>query len=230
MLLLNTYRKLKEKPIKVEDFQFFLASLFPSECIPKSSSVHELFEAITRQKLWDYWNYYQLEQIVQEFVADDREMISWMKTYQQDLKSFKATTKLIDHIPAARADSEYMSLSAERQPARYDQRYYLSLSIKLKIEFTDHTLLYIDDLWNEFADLYGLPPRVALFDHVRRGCVSIVWCIPSHLTSEICSAKPLSADFCCKHKIMRVEFGEKCIYQEEVSIPLLASVTVREYV
>ena len=65
MLLMNTSRTLKEKLINVEDFQMFLTGYFPSERIPKSSTIHEIFEVITRHKLWDYWNYYALDEIVQ---------------------------------------------------------------------------------------------------------------------------------------------------------------------
>ena len=213
MLLMNTCRTLKEKPIDVEDFQMFLTGYFPSECIPKSSTIHEIFEVITRHKLWDYWNYRPLDEIVQGFAADDPDVKSWIGSYKRDLKSYKVTTKLIDHIAASSAD--YIPPSEEEQPARYDQRYYERLSIKLKIQFTHHTLNYIDDLWNEYAELYGLLPYVALLDCIHKGCVSIVWLIPSHLAPQIRSTTPLSGDFYLKHEITRVELGEECIYQEE---------------
>ena len=210
-LLMNTCRTLKNKPINVEDFQMFLTGYFPSECIPKSSSIHETFEVITRHKLWDFWNYRPLYEIVQGFLADEPDVKSWIESYKRDLISFKVTTKLIDHI----AETDYIPPSEEEQPARYDQRYYKKLSFKLEMKFTHHTLVYIDDLWNEYAELYGLPPYVALLDCIRKGCVSIVWLIPSHLAPQIRSTTPLSGDFYRKHEITRVELGEECIYQEE---------------
>ena len=176
MLLMNTCRTLKEKQISVEDFQMFLTGYFPSECIPTSSSIHKIFEVITRQKLWDYWNYYPLKEIVQGFVADDPDLTSSLETYKRELKSYKVTTKLIDHIAATSAES--VPPSEEEQPVRYDQQHYERLSFKLKMKFTDHTLDYIDDLWNEYAELYGLPPYMALLDCISEGCV---WLIPSHL-------------------------------------------------
>ena len=217
MLLMNTCRKLKEKPINVEDFVMFLTSYmyFTMECISKSSSLHEIFETITRHKLCDYWNYCALEEIVKGFAANDPEMTSWIDTYKQDLKSYKVTTKLIDHIAASDDCIASVSPSEKEQPARYDQQYYQQLSLKLKMKFTDRTLVYIDDLWSEYAELYGLPPYVALLDCIHRGCVSIVWVIPSHLAPQIRSTTPLSADFYRKHEITRVELGEECIYQEE---------------
>ena len=200
VLLTNTCRKLKEKRINFEDLQTFLISCFPpGECIPRSSNINEIFEAITCHQLWDYWNYYPLEGIVQEFAPNDPDITSWIETYRQDLESYKVVTKLIHHIESL---------------AKYDKRYYQRVSFKLKTEFTDHTLKYIDDLWNKFSNLHDLPSRVALFDSIREGCVSIVWLIPSHLAPQIRSTTPHSADFYRKHEITRVELGEECIYQE----------------
>ena len=212
LLFMNTCKKLKERPINVDDLQLFLTA-HSLEYIPKASTMHEIFEAITRHKLCDFWDYHLLEEIVQGFAADDPEVTSWIETYKQDLKSYKVTTKLIDHIAATSAD--YIPTSEEEQPARYDQQYYEKLSFKLKVKFTHHTLNYIDDLWKDCAELYGLPPYVSLLDCIREGCVEIVWLIPFHLAPQIRSTTPLSGSFYHKHEITRVKLGEECIYQEE---------------
>ena len=215
MLVMNICKKLKEKPIDVEDLLMFLKSFFSAENLPKSSTLHEIFDEIHHQKLWDFWNYYLLEEIVQAVAADDSEIKSWIKTYKQDLKSYKITTKLFDFIAEADSDSSTVSPSKEEQQVKYNQQYYQPLSLKLKMKFTDHALTYIDELWSEYAELHGLPPYVALLDSIHKGCVSIVWLIPSHLAPRIRSTTPLSADFYHKHEITRVQLGEECIYQEE---------------
>ena len=218
-LLMNVCKKLSKKSLNIEDLRMFLTAYFcTSECIPRSSNIDEMFEAVTRHKLWDYWNYYPLEEIVQEFAADDQEIKSWIETYKRDLKSYKATTKLIDHI--ADSDSSYVNESPSEeeqleQPAKYDQQYYQRLSIKLKTKVTDHTLEYIDNLWGKISDLYDLPPRVVILDSIHKGCVSTVWLIPSYLAPKILSAAPHSGDFYRRHEITRVEFDGKCFYQEE---------------
>ena len=210
-LLNKVRRKMKEKPIS-EDFRFLMNSYFLKEYISKSSDVNETFDTVNRLKLWDYWNYEVIANIVQEFAADDPELTSMMEAYKQDLESYKVTEKLIDHIAA-------FSLIPEeedelKQAERYDQHYYKTLSMKLRMRFTDHSLKYIDDLWKEFATLYSLPPRVALLDRVHKGCVSIVWLVPSHLTPQILDAIPLSGDFYHKHDITGAEFDGICIYHE----------------
>ena len=162
--------------------------------------------------------YYPLERLVQAFAADDQEIQSWVETYKQDLRSYKLTTKLIDHIAAVDFDSSYGSPSEEEQlerPARYDQQYYRKLSLKLKTKVSDQTLHYIEDLWEEFAELYDLPPHKVLLESISKGCVLIVWLVPTHLAPQILHTVPHSDDFYRKHEIMRVEFGGKCIYQEK---------------
>ena len=210
-LLNKVRRKVKEKPIN-EDLRFLINAFFLKEYISKSSDVNETFDTVNHYKLWDYWNYEAVANIVEEFAADDPELPSMMEAYKQDLESYKVTEKLIDHIAA-------FSLTPEEEEelkhaARYDQQYYKTLSMKLQMRFTDHSLKYIDELWNEFAALYSLPPHVALLDHICKGCVSVVWHVPSHLAPQILDATPFSGDFYHKHDINRVEFDGTCIYQE----------------
>ena len=160
-------------------------------------------------RLWDFWNYYPLEELVQAFAADDPDITSMMETYRQDLEIFKVTNKLIDYIDAAR-------LTPFERPARYDQRYYQTLSLKLKTRVTEHTLKYVDDIWKRISDIYGLPPFVALLEQIHEGCLLVVWLIPSHLAPQIHSAAaPIGAEFYFKHNITKVELDGKCIYQAE---------------
>ena len=222
LLLMRTCRKLRKKPIDFVDLRTFLKKFLPQvrDIIKSSSDINEIFDAIGDHELWDYWNYYPLEKIVEAVdAADDPDISSLIETYKRDLEAYKVTTKLIDLIAAADSESILDTSSSEgeqlEQPARDDEHYYQSLSKKLKTKFTHHTLKYIDNLWNECANLYNLPPRVALLDHIRKGCVSIVWLIPSHLVPKIDSAASHSSDFYHKHEITRVELGGKCIYQEE---------------
>ena len=200
----------------MKELHVFLISYFPPECIPELADIHEIFKAITRNKLWDSWNYLPLKKVVEEFAADDKQLESWIEAYKQDLKSYKATTKLIDHISVAESDSTVDESEEEEhdRPARYDKRFYRTLSLKLKTKFTDQTMEYIDDLWNEIADLYDLPHYVILLDSVRKGCVSVVWRIPSHIAPKVLNAPPPSDEFYRKHGITRMEYGGEGIYQE----------------
>lgn len=219
-LLKHSCKKLREKKIDMKDFCRFLEVFFsPGDCIPDSSSIDDIFKAISHNKLWDYWNYSPLQKIVQEFVGDDQELKAQIETYKKDLASYKASTKLVDYIEAVNSSHNGVDLLLEeeergQQPAKYDSRYYCKLTVVLDIKFTDHTLEYLDDLWKELGDLYNLPPLVTLLDCVLKNSITIVWLIPSCQAPQILKAAPCSVDFYLKHRITRVEFDGVCIYQE----------------
>ena len=142
-------------------------------------------------------------------------MISLIENYRKKLTDYKATTKIIHHIAAVQSRCD--SPSDDKQPVMYDEQYYTKLTTKLKTTFTDHTLEYIDTLWQKFADLHQLPPRVALLHHIHSGCVAVVWRVPSHLASQLRGASPHHRDFYYANYITRVELNGEYIYQEEES-------------
>ena len=223
-LLMRTCKKLGGKEINMKDLRMFLISCFPPESIPKSADVHEIFEAITSNKLWDSWNYLPLKKIVEEFAADDQELVSLIDAYKQDLKSYKVSTKLIDRISVAKSDYK-----PEEKHEKSGREYYQEISVKLgETTVAERTLEYVDVLWNEIVTIYDLPPHVAILDSIREGCVLIVWRIPSHIALKILEA-PLSSDeFYRKHGITRVEYGGECIYQEGmVQIYMLIFLCIR---
>lgn len=202
VLYMKACKKLRERQsqINIKDFRACLASLFPEESIPNSSNIEVILETITREKIWNYWNYSLLEKVVGEFLGDDQDMMSSIKTYKEDLTAYKATTKLVDYL-----------VLGEDQPKDYGK-----LTVKLDTMLTDHTLEYIENLWNKFATLYGLPPHVPLLDCICKGSVSIVWFIPPKLAHIIHDAAPskLNVDFYREYQITRVELEGECIYKE----------------
>lgn len=215
---MKSCKKFREKQINIKDFYWFLKNLFPpGDFIHKSSSIDDIFSVMSQNKLWDYWNYSLLQDIVQQFVGDDQEVMSWIETYKTDLLHYKATTKLVDYIDSDPSGDDLSSEEGrteepEQQPLKYDRRHFHVLSFKREAKFTTHTLQYLDDLWKEFAELYNLSPLVTLLEHVHTG--SIVWLIKPHLADQILrkAPPPHSVDFYCKHQITRVEFDEVCIY------------------
>ena len=92
-LLKNICKKLKKKRINSVEVNTFLISYFPEANIPKSSNMNEIFDTISHQKLWDYENYYPLEQFINGFVANDPHIKQWLKIYKKDLRSCKASAK-----------------------------------------------------------------------------------------------------------------------------------------
>ena len=219
-LLTDVCQKLQNGDISVDNFRLFVIALFPpGDCIPKSSDLRQIFEVITRHGLWNYWHYSPLQQIVEKFAADDQDMKTWIKNYKNDLVGFKASTRILDFIPVVESESSFDDSDAEElhmaKLAKYDHRYFRKLSVKLKVKVTDQSLMYIESLWESFADYLFLPPLAAMFEHVHSGCIVVVWRIPSALVPLICQKAPQASDFFREHQVVRVQVGHKIIYEDE---------------
>jgi len=217
-LLTDVCEKLQKRDVNVDGFRLFVISLFsPGDCIPKSSDLPQIFEVITRNGLWNYSHYSPLEQIVEKFAADDEDMKTLIKSYKNDLAGFKASTKILKYIEVVESESSLDdSDSEEPKQAKYDRRYYRKLSIKLHERITDRSLMYIESLWESFADCF-LPPITAMFDCVHKGCIVVVWRIPSALVPQIHQQAPQAINFFKEHQIIYVKLGDTIIYEEESS-------------
>ena len=220
-LLINVCQKLQNGDINVEDLRLFVIAFCPrGNCIPKSSNVHEIFEEITRHGLWSYLHYYLLEQIVEKFGSCDQEMKTWITNYKNDLLGYKASMKIMDFISVVQSDSSFDdSDSEEESPVKsikYDRRYFRKLSVKLKVNITNQSLLYIESLWESFADYFLLPPLAAMLECIHTGCILVVWYIPSNLVPQIRQKAPQASDFFREHKIVCVKVGNTSIYEDEL--------------
>ena len=191
----------------MRQLQLYLRASHPEEDIPNFSDIYEMFGC---KKLWNSWDYLLLQKFVEKFAADDAEIASLFEAYKQDLKTYKVTTKLIDYISVAESDCK----PKERQHKKSGREYYQEFSVKLGETVADRSLEYIDDLWDALVTVYDLPPHVAILDSIRKGCVSVVWRIPSHIAPKIFEAPPPSEEFYRKHGITRVEYSGESIYQE----------------
>jgi len=221
-LLTNVYNRLQQKHIDVRGFRLFVVAHFPpGDCIPHSGDLAEVFEAITRNRLWDYLNYQPLEGIVQHFGGDDDEMKDWLKEYKADLAGFKACTKIINYLSEVESDSSFDESDSEQptlpKPARYDPRYYRKLSLKLKVKVTDQTLSYIDDIWKSVSEYLLLPPLSALLDHICKGSITVVWLIPTGLVPQSLKRIRQCSNFFQQNSIESVTLDDKCVYNEEAS-------------
>ena len=194
----NICKKLAGRNINIRDLRLFLTNLFRGRTFPQSD-IHEIFETLSSNNLWDSWNYDLLKQIVKRYAGDDQEIATWIKAYEKNFKKFQGTTRLIDAIGMVFADSV----------RRDDEQ-----EISFELEETDGSLEQVENSWNEFADRCGLPLHLARLRSINKGSVLIVWRIPSHIAPKILEAPPPSDKFYRKHGITRVEYGGECIYQE----------------
>ena len=221
-LLVFVRRKLQEKLTEREikgDFWMFLLTIFSlaKQCIPHSSDLGEIFQAITYHGLWDYRNYYPLEQIITRFGENDLEMMERMIRFKKDLSGFHFTTKIKHYIPAA---AELKSqIDREEQPqAKRSQEYYMRLSVKLKQHVAEYTLDYLENLWKSLSYHLLLPPPSVLLDAVLEKSIVVVWLIPMELAvlRQVIEKGRQSAQFFQEHSILSVTIGDVCVYESAV--------------
>ena len=221
-LLANVYSRLQQKGIDVRKFRLFVVARFPpGDCIPHTADLAEIFEAITRNRLWDFLNYQPLEDIVQHFGADDEQLKDWVKEYKADLVGFKACTKIVHYLAVVESDSSFDESESEQptlpKPARYHHEYYRKLSLKLKVKVTDQSLSYIDDVWRSVSEYLLLMPLLTLLDHIHKGCITVVWLIPTGLVPQLLKRIRQAGDFFQQHHIASVTLDDRCVYDEEIS-------------
>jgi len=204
-LVKNASRKL-QSIVNIDDFRVFVINLFqPGDCIPDSGSVHEIFCAIAKNELWDCVNHFPLKLIIEEFACNDTKMSEWVKEYEQARSGYMLMTKISEHIGAV-AVSDSDDTDSEKQlkgkPAKYDPRYYRSLSLKVEAKVTEVSMQYVDELWESFTSYYRLPSCVAILDTVRAECVLVTWLVPTKHTLELIQKARADPDFFQEHNIL----------------------------
>ena len=211
-LLINICNKmLKNGNVDIKQFRLFVIAFFhPGDCIPPlPTTLMEVFEAITHHGLWDFFHYSPLVKIVQRFGANDPDMNEWIQNYKKDLKAYISTTQIEDYI-----DFEIKNpMCTEPRPAKSDLRYYCP--VEWKTPYIDHILQYLAEVWKMFSSHYLLPdsPPTTLLDHVRRGCVSITWLVPTHMIPQLIKGVESNTEFFQEHHISKVIVDGKCVYE-----------------
>ena len=107
--------KVASKEFDVDDFRFFLTTLysgggrmdgkeFVENILKATANLNDILVAIATHQLWDYMNYDLLEFIIDKFASDDEKLTQMLDGYKQDLTGFMLATK-IEHYLAV-IDSE----------------------------------------------------------------------------------------------------------------------------
>ena len=201
--------KLSKKEIK-EKLHLFLTTIIPresSQCLPKSSDLKKIFEAMTRNDLWNYSNYFPLETLIEEF-GGDTDLITQVEQFKMDRSSFQIATKIKDYIPAAKSLLAESDEPVESAPTKRDRKYLWKLGVELDERVTDESLEYLDELWRLLAKTLRLPP-VSL---VLRAIVEKT----AELGPKAIEIARQSAEFFRSYPILNVTIGDECVYENEL--------------
>ena len=206
-----------ENGVDIKKFRLFVKSQFhPGDCIPPlPTSLTEIFEAITQNGLWDYFNYSPLVNIVKRYGAGDTEMKDWIQNYRKDVKSYLSLVKVKDFFEP---ELDNCMVPSPAEKAKYDREYCCPM--EWKIDLDDNCCLqYLADVWEAFSGHYLMPdsPPTALLDRIRTGCVCIKWLVPSYLIPQLVKTVMIDTTFFQKHRILKVTVGEQCIYDEKMT-------------
>ena len=209
-LLISVKSALEDKPVKVEDVHQVLVQITGCErCLP-CTSICEIFSVASERKLWDYNHHSPVEKLVKRRIPDRLPLVS---DYKKLLCGFHTTTKLIDYI-----NDPSLNQSRQRGPinlplASYDDEYdSLSVKLKTKRNLSMLSLMYVQDLWNSFAEEFRIPSLTAVIDKVISGCLEITWRIPPREAKLIATSAHKSTAFFLRHKIIYVYINGRTIY------------------
>ena len=215
-LLLLVHVKFQKGPeFNKEDFLFFLDSVLSVNCLPRSSDCKDIFKAITKNKLWTYWDYHLLELTIERFWESDQELRGSMEQYKKDLSGYITVTKLNVHIIAALERDAEMTTTSDLSlmETNYDRQCFRELSIKLDRPFGDYTLDYLHTLWTSLQTLLRLPPMTLLLDTIRKGCICVTWLIPTHLALQATERARQSIKFFEEYPILSVIINDELVYE-----------------
>ena len=164
-----TCSKLEQNNTNAQEFYLFVAGFFSvaAHCIPFNSDIGSMFEAISLNKLWDYWNWMPLKAVVQMFLHNDEEAKAKVHEYSESLAAFKATMRVSEFIKNQHGLFATDARPPQKERARYDPSYYRTFRAKLNVNPTDLMLNYINELWESVSITFSLPPLGVLLDRVE---------------------------------------------------------------
>ena len=228
----KSHRRLQNRGIKVEDIKIFLVTIYSSPnsrdgsdivttVLESAKSLEEIFRALSKYGLWDYLNYHLLQSIIEEFASDDSELKYMMEQYQKDLTGHALTMEIQMYLEATQykfpviTTSDNENLADEIVPPLPPQqkcKFFKKLSIKSKVNVTDHSLNYVYNLWCSLANQFSLPHPAMILKTIAKGCLDITWLIPFNLVEHITKMAQETSSMFAKERVLRVMLEEQCIY------------------
>ena len=244
ILVTKSRKKLQNRKIDVDDVQVFLVTMYSSPdskdgsdtvttVVESARSLAEIFRALSKHRLWDYLNYYLLQNIIEAFADDDKELNGMMEQYQHDLTGYILTLRIQTYLdatkhPIAMSDSD--NLADEVVSLQQNHELFKKLTAKCEVNITNHTLSYVIDLWRSLAKQFALPQPAMILHDIAEGCIGITWLIPVNLVKYVTRMTRETANMFAEENVLRVTLGELCIYPMDAELetepPLLETETV----
>ena len=181
----------------------------------------DIFDTITRARLWRYDHYGPLEELAEKFLPEDDEARVKVTEYKSQLSAFQATTSIIDFIKQNEQEDREEIPNRTFSPKKYNSHYQkLTVELRLEREISELTLEYVDRLWKLLAKEFRLPPLTAIIDRIVEGSLKITWLLLPHIIEKIRATYFKSIEFFQQHNIIRIDLygdsdGELNLYDEK---------------
>ena len=230
-LVITASKHLQIKGVDVNEMLTFLVTKFSSpnsmdgkdmvitvvEC---ATTLDAVFRALSKHRIWDYRNYHLLLIIIKKFGRGDHELNTMMEQYKKTFRSHILVQKMEPFLGAITTSSNE---SSANEPVASTEL-FKKLTAKVGVDITEHSLLYVDELWEFLTDQFSLPKPAMILHSLAEGCISITWRCPANLAEHIArmtqERSNVFADRTDLH-ILRVMLDDRCIYpvKAESSLP-----------
>ena len=133
--------------------------------VESATTLGGVFRALSKHKVWDYRNYHLLQFIVKKFGRDDHELNTMMEEYQEDFKSHILVQKLEPFLDAVTPFNGENSTD-KMVPS---QELFKDLKVKVGVNITEASLLYVEELWEFLAHQVSLPRAALILRRFAKG-------------------------------------------------------------
>ena len=232
------HKAIQSRRVRVDDVQTFLVTLYSSPnskdgsdtvtvVVESARNLSEIFRALSRYGLWDYLNYYLLQDMIEGFAHDDNELNGMMEQYQKDLTGHILTLKIQTYLDATHDELPLVSTNDSENsddetipalPPEQKYKLFKKLRGKIKANVTDHTLNYVVDLWHSLANQFALPQPAMILHDIAEGCIGITWLIPANLVKHIMRMAQETANMFAEEQILTVTLENQCIYPMDTEL------------
>ena len=162
----------------------FVRNIFSCDDLAKALSVTDVFETLSENKLWDYYNYTALVNIAEVFGGDNPELMECVNSYRLEMGRFIAKTKIEHYIEAREEDR-----SQEEEGVL---QYRDIFKVDLKIEAKEKFLVYFDTVETSIFGYFECPRQSVLlhsmeielypvWDYV----VEVIWLVTPEIAEVI---------------------------------------------
>ena len=240
MLVTKSLRRLQKRKINVDDVQMFLVTMYSSPnsrdgsdivitVIESAKTLDAIFRALSKCRLWDCFNYYLLQNIIEEFASEDDELNRMMQNYQKDLTGYVLALKIETYLDAnehstTTSDSEDSANEIVTLPPQQKRELFKKLTAKVSANVTDHSLAFVNNLWRSLANQFALPRPAMMLHKVAEGCIGITWLIPANLVKHVTRMAQKTSNMFAEKHILRLTLDKQCIYPMETKLDTQSSV------